>query len=52
MPVEIHFPAFLQKERRRVHMFSAGSKSKKPERASNLFILILFLSSLDFYSTP
>ena len=33
-------------------MLSAGSKSKEPERASKLFVLIIFLSSLDFYSTP
>lgn len=33
-------------------MLSACSKSKKPEKASNLFIFIIFLSSLDIYSTP
>lgn len=49
---QIHFPAFLREEKTRVHMLSAGSKRKEPERASNLFILIIFLSSFDFYSTP
>lgn len=49
---QIHFPAFLQEEKTRVPMLSAGSKSKELERASNLFILIIFLYSLDFYSTP
>jgi len=36
----------------RAHMFSASSKCEEPERASNLFMLITFLSSLDFYTTP
>lgn len=49
---QIHFPAFLLEEKTRVHMLSVCSKSKKPEKASNLFILIIFLSSLDIYSTP
>lgn len=49
---QTHFPGFLQEDKTRVHMLPAGSKSKEPESTSNLFILIIFLSSLDFYSTP
>lgn len=49
---QIHFPAFLPEEKTRVHVLPAGSESKEPESASNLFILIMFLSRLDSYSTP
>lgn len=49
--IQTHFPAFLWEEKTRVHVLSAGSKRKALERCF-LFAFILFLSSLNFYSTP